>query len=45
MTQTTIPGPRTAAWTELTSHAARLSAVPTRELFVRDPGRYERFSR
>jgi glucose-6-phosphate isomerase len=45
MTQTTIPGPRTAAWAELTSHAARLSAVPTRELFARDPGRFERFSR
>ena len=45
MTQGTIPGPRTAAWTELTSHAARLTNVPTRELFARDPGRYERFSR
>jgi glucose-6-phosphate isomerase len=45
MTQPTIPGPRTAAWTELTSHATRLSSVPTRELFARDPGRFERFSR
>ena len=45
MTQTTIPGPRTSAWTELTSHAARLSGVPTRELFARDGGRFERFSR
>jgi glucose-6-phosphate isomerase len=45
MTLTMIPGPRTAAWTELTSHAARLSGVPTRELFARDPGRFERFSR
>src|SRR5581483_1346109 len=45
MTQTTVPGPRTAAWTELNSHAARLSGVPTRELFARDPGRFERFSR
>ena len=45
MTQTTIPGPRTPSWTELTSHAARLSGVPTRELFARDPGRFERFSR
>jgi glucose-6-phosphate isomerase len=45
MTQTTIPGPRTAAWTELTNHATRLSAVPARELFARDPGRFERFSR
>lgn len=45
MTQPITPGPRTAAWTELTSHAARLSNVPTRELFARDPGRFERFSR
>ncbi|HEY6923994.1 MAG TPA: hypothetical protein VI653_11025, partial [Steroidobacteraceae bacterium] len=46
MTQPTItPGPRTAVWTELTANAARLSSVPTRELFSRDPGRYERFSR
>src|ERR1700753_4399084 len=45
MTQTTIQGPGTAAWTELPSHATRLSKVPTRELFARDPGRYERFSR
>jgi glucose-6-phosphate isomerase len=28
----------------VTSHAARLSSVPTRELFARDPGRFERFS-
>jgi glucose-6-phosphate isomerase len=39
------PGPRTPAWAELASHAARLSHIPTRELFARDPGRYERFSR
>lgn len=45
MTQTTIPGPRTSVWAELTSHAARLANVPTRELFARDPGRYERLSR
>ena len=45
MTQATIPGPRTAVWTELNAQAARLSGVPTRELFARDPGRYERFSR
>lgn len=45
MTQTLTPGPRTAPWTELTSHSARLSTVPTRELFARDPGRFERFSR
>ena len=45
MTQQFTPGPRTPAWSELTSHAARLSSVPVRELFARDPGRYERFSR
>ena len=45
MTQATIPGPRTSAWTELISHAARLSGVPARELFARDGGRFERFSR
>ncbi|MDB6089433.1 MAG: pgi [Gammaproteobacteria bacterium] len=39
------PGPTTAAWTELAPHASRLSGVPTRELFARDPGRFERFSR
>ena len=45
MIQPTAPGPRTAVWTELTSHATRLSGVATRELFARDPGRFERFSR
>ena len=45
MTQTAPPGPRTAAWAELAAHASRLSGVPTRELFERDPGRFERFSR
>ncbi|MDB6044469.1 MAG: pgi, partial [Gammaproteobacteria bacterium] len=45
MTQPTTPGPRTAPWAELASHASRLSSVPTRELFSRDPGRFERFSR
>ena len=39
------PGPRSASWTELHAHAQRLGAVPTRELFERDPGRFERFSR
>ena len=39
------PGPRTALWPELTSHATRLGAVTTRELFTREPGRFERFSR
>ena len=39
------PGPRTPHWSELTAHATRLAAVPTRELFAHDPGRFERFSR
>jgi glucose-6-phosphate isomerase len=38
-------GPGTALWAELTAHARRLAAVPVRELFERDPGRFERFSR
>ena len=41
----TIPGPLTSQWTDLASHAARLQGVPTTELFARDPGRFERFSR
>jgi glucose-6-phosphate isomerase len=41
----TTPGPRTSVWTDLDSHASRLASVPTRELFARDPGRFERFSR
>jgi glucose-6-phosphate isomerase len=41
----TIPGPLTSAWTDLASHASRLHVVPTTELFARDPGRFERFSR
>jgi glucose-6-phosphate isomerase len=45
MTLTSPPGPRTAAWKNLAVEAARLTAVPVRELFERDPGRYERFSR
>ncbi len=45
MIQPTTPGPRTSIWAELTSHAARLGSVATRELFARDPGRYDRFSR
>jgi glucose-6-phosphate isomerase len=32
-------------WAELNVHAARLAAVPVGELFERDPGRFERFSR
>ncbi len=39
------PGPRSASWSELHSHAQRLARVATRELFERDPGRFERFSR
>ncbi len=39
------PGPRTPVWAELAASAARLSAVPVRELFERDPRRFERFSR
>src|SRR5450756_277640 len=41
----TTPGPRTNVWTDLISHASRLNGVPTHELFARDPGRFERFSR
>jgi glucose-6-phosphate isomerase len=45
MPATTRPGPRTPVWTDLSAHAARLAAVPVRELFERDPGRFERLSR
>jgi glucose-6-phosphate isomerase len=45
MALTSPPGPRTSAWKDLAAHATRLAAVPVRELFERDPGRYERFSR
>jgi glucose-6-phosphate isomerase len=45
MTLTATPGPRTSVWKDLAGHATRLAAVPVRELFERDPGRYERFSR
>src|SRR5512146_229347 len=38
-------GPRTPIWPELATHASRLNTVATRELFARDPGRFERFSR
>jgi glucose-6-phosphate isomerase len=41
----TTPGPRTSVWADLASHASRLGGVPTPELFARDPGRFERFSR
>jgi glucose-6-phosphate isomerase len=39
-----LPGPRTALWGELATHAAQLAAVPVRELFARDPQRFERLS-
>jgi glucose-6-phosphate isomerase len=40
-----FPGPRTAEWAALRAHAQRLEATSVRELFVRDPGRYDRYSR
>src|SRR4051812_17533812 len=39
------PGPKTAPWMDLTAQASRLQTVPITELFARDPGRYERFTR
>src|SRR6266478_1949206 len=45
MPVTTRPGPRTPVWTDLSTHAARLAAVPVQELFERDPKRFERLSR
>src|ERR1700683_1271708 len=45
MAMSNTPGPATGVWAELTAHATRLAAVPVRELFERDPGRFERFSR
>src|SRR5579862_7361950 len=48
MTLTTLaspPGPRTAVWKDLVEEAARLGAIPVRELFERDPMRYEHLSR
>jgi glucose-6-phosphate isomerase len=32
-------------WADLAAHASSLGSVPTAELFARDPGRFERFSR
>jgi len=40
-----VAGPETTQWPQLAEQAERLLQVPTRELFARDPGRYERFSR
>jgi len=45
MSFTVRAGASTPLWPELQQHAARLAAVPVRELFERDPTRYERFSR
>ncbi|HEY8053878.1 MAG TPA: hypothetical protein VIE42_13870, partial [Steroidobacteraceae bacterium] len=45
MTINSTAGPATSVWAELTVHATRLAAVPVAELFERDPGRFERFSR
>jgi glucose-6-phosphate isomerase len=39
------PGPRSGVWAELQAHALRLAPVPVTELFNRDPGRFERFTR
>ena len=39
------PGPRTPLWFELGQEAGRLAAVPVSQLFERDAGRFERFSR
>jgi len=39
------PGPRTSTWNDLAAHATQLQSVATHELFARDPGRVERFSR
>ena len=43
-TPTLRPGPDTSVWPELIAQAERLAAVPVRELFERDPGRFERFT-
>src|ERR1700745_570485 len=45
MMLTTRPGPHTPAWAEVHAHAERLAAGAVRELFERDPGRFERLSR
>jgi glucose-6-phosphate isomerase len=39
------PGPTASVWADLSTHASRVSATETRDLFARDPGRFERFSR
>src|SRR6185437_15371731 len=45
MAPTLLSGPRLPAWPDLAAQAERMSACPTPELFARDPGRFERFSR
>ncbi len=45
MTASPLSGPRTVVWSDLTAHATRIAGCPTTELFARDPGRFERFSR
>jgi glucose-6-phosphate isomerase len=45
MTPMASPGPRTSVWKDLVKDASRLGAIPVRELFKRDPARYERLSR
>jgi glucose-6-phosphate isomerase len=45
MTFVLRPGPRTPEWQELRGLAERLLATPVRELFDRDPGRFERCTR
>ena len=45
MTFSVHPGASTPTWAELKNQAARLEGVPVRELFERDPARYERFVR
>ncbi|MGH8149510.1 MAG: glucose-6-phosphate isomerase [Steroidobacteraceae bacterium] len=42
---TTTPGPRTPAWSEVAAQAKRLSQLPTRDLFARDPERFAHCSR
>ena len=45
MNSALLSGPRISAWVDLAAQAERMSACPTHELFARDPGRFERFSR
>src|SRR5579863_604991 len=45
MSLKSFPGPRTAEWAALRAHAQRLEATSVRELFVRNPERYQRCSR